>query len=105
MLCCSHVRDHGLTQLVHTSSVHHPTCAAAVVIGLTLGVAAGDGFRMLLAALSLHQLFEGFAIGSAAVDSGLSAARSALMGGVFAVTTPLGILFGESTRRDTGCLA
>ena len=65
------------------------------MIGLTLGLAEGAAFRTLLAALALHQLFEGFAIGSAAVDSGLSAARAAIMGAAFSATTPLGIALGE----------
>lgn len=43
------------------------------------------------------QFFEGFALGSAAVDAGLGAARAALMGLAYSVTTPVGIAIGEAT--------
>lgn len=52
------------------------------------------------------QLFEGFAIGSAAVDSGLGAARSAALGLAFSVTTPIGIVAGGCelrAGRRAGC--
>lgn len=64
------------------------------MIGLTLGVTSGTGFKTLLVALSFHQFFEGFAIGSAAVDSGLSAREAGAMGLAFSVTTPAGIAIG-----------
>lgn len=77
-----------------------------MLIGITLGVTGGSAFNTLLVALSFHQFFEGFAIGSAVVDSGMTALRSMLMGLAYAVTTPIGIAIGEwwllgSTR--TGC--
>lgn len=68
----------------------------AVMIGLTLGVTSGTSFTTLLVALSFHQFFEGFAIGSAAVDSGLGAVQACAMGLVFSVTTPAGIAVGEA---------
>ncbi|PSC74270.1 ZIP Zinc transporter [Micractinium conductrix] len=71
----------------------------SVMIGMTLGVTGGPAFRGLLLALSLHQLFEGVAIGSAAVDSGLSASKSACMGLSFSVTTPAGIAVGIAVRE------
>ena len=42
----------------------------SVLIGVTLGVSSGPSFSTLLAALSCHQLFEGFALGAAAVEDG-----------------------------------
>jgi hypothetical protein len=68
------------------------------MIGLTLGVTSGTSFTTLLVALSFHQFFEGFAIGSAAVDSGLGAVQACAMGLVFSITTPAGIAVGEACR-------
>ncbi|EFN50937.1 hypothetical protein CHLNCDRAFT_141589 [Chlorella variabilis] len=72
----------------------------SVMIGLTLGVTSGTGFKTLLVALSFHQFFEGFAIGSAAVDSGLSAREAGAMGLAFSVTTPAGIAIGIAVRES-----
>ncbi len=44
------------------------------------------------------QMFEGFAIGSAAVDSGLSAKKAFLMGLIYSLTTPTGIAIGKERR-------
>lgn len=41
------------------------------------------------------QFFEGFAIGSAVVDSGLGLMKSVLAGAIYSITTPLGIAVGE----------
>lgn len=65
-----------------------------MLIGITLGVTGGSAFTTLLVALSFHQFFEGFAIGSAVVDAGLGPLRSMLMGLAYAVTTPIGIAIG-----------
>lgn len=72
----------------------------SVLIGLTLGVTAGSAFTTLLIALSLHQLFEGFAIGSAAVDSGLTHRKAFLMGIIYSLTTPTGIAIGIGVRES-----
>jgi zinc transporter 1/2/3 len=68
------------------------------MIGLALGVTSGSGFTTLLVALSFHQFFEGFAIGSAAVGAGLGAAQAAAMGLAFSATTPAGIAMGGPLR-------
>ncbi|EFN54748.1 hypothetical protein CHLNCDRAFT_58029 [Chlorella variabilis] len=72
----------------------------SVLIGITLGVTGGSAFNTLLVALSFHQFFEGFAIGSAVVDSGMTALRSMLMGLAYAVTTPIGIAIGIGMRES-----
>ena len=66
-----------------------------MLIGITLGVTAGSAFDTLLVALAFHQFFEGFAIGSAVVDSGLGVAKSLVAGLAYSVTTPMGIAIGE----------
>lgn len=70
----------------------------SVMIGLTLGVTGGPAFPGLLAALCMHQFFEGFAIGSTAVDAGLRLAQAAAMGAAYAATTPAGMVAGIALR-------
>eukprot|EP00887_Chlorella_sp_A99_P002159 scaffold21.g2159.t1 len=79
-----------------------PTLRAghSVLIGITLGVTAGGSFKTLLIALAFHQFFEGFAIGSAAIDSGIGAPRAALMTLVYSLTTPTGIAIGIGIRES-----
>lgn len=72
----------------------------SVLIGITLGVTGGSAFNTLLAALSFHQFFEGFAIGAAVVDSGLGVAKSLVMGLAYAITTPTGIAIGIGMRES-----
>lgn len=72
----------------------------SVLIGLTLGVTGGDSFKTLLVALAFHQFFEGFAIGSAVVDSGLGLMKSVLAGAIYSITTPLGIAVGIAVRES-----
>lgn len=51
------------------------------------------------------QFFEGFAIGSAVVDSGLGVMKSCMMGLAYSITTPLGIAIGkwsEGAMVDVG---
>ncbi|KAL4421184.1 hypothetical protein ABPG77_010059 [Micractinium sp. CCAP 211/92] len=72
----------------------------SVIIGLTLGVTSGTSFITLLIAIILHQLFEGLAIGSAAVDAGLGALRCAALGVAYSVTTPVGIAIGIGIRAS-----
>jgi zinc transporter 1/2/3 len=70
----------------------------SVLIGVSLGVASGSAFVTLLIALSFHQAFEGFAIGSAAVDAGLPHRRALALGALYAVATPVGIAVGIGAR-------
>lgn len=69
------------------------------MIGLTLGVTGGAAFPGLLAALCMHQFFEGFAIGSTAVDAGLRPGQAAGMGAAYAATTPAGMVAGERAEQ------
>lgn len=77
----------------------------SVLIGISLGVTTGSAFVTLLIALSFHQAFEGFAIGSAAVDAGMPPRRALLLGVIFALATPVGIAIGigvhESYRANS----
>ena len=77
----------------------------SILIGLALGVAAGDAFVPLLIALVFHQFFEGFGLGSACVASGVVSiwAHVSVMAW-YSLTTPLGVAIGigiHSTFSDT----
>ena len=49
------------------------------------------------------QLFEGFAIGSAAVNSGLTIMKSFILGLIYSITTPVGIAVGEWRPACSAC--
>ncbi|EIW78000.1 zinc iron permease [Coniophora puteana RWD-64-598 SS2] len=96
----------------------------SIVVGLTLAITTGPEFASLLIALIFHQLFEGLSLGiriaslpssrssiSAAPESGINSnsindnsnssfgarhlsALKPVLAGLFAVTTPLGIVVG-----------
>ena len=77
----------------------------SILIGLALGVAAGDTFAPLLIALMFHQFFEGFGLGAACVASGVTSisAHVAIMAW-YSLSTPLGVAIGigvHSTYSDT----
>jgi zinc transporter 1/2/3 len=65
--------------------------AHSVIIGIALGVATGSSFPPLLIAICFHQLFEGLALGSTIAQAGYGRVKSLLLGGVYALTTPLGM--------------
>ncbi|KDD72132.1 hypothetical protein H632_c3813p0, partial [Helicosporidium sp. ATCC 50920] len=70
----------------------------SVLVGASLGVSSGAAFPPLLAALSFHQFFEGFAVGSAALDAALAPRVFCALGAVFSATTPAGMLAGMALR-------
>ena len=86
----------GLILLELGVSVH------SVFIGIGLGVARGAVFRTLLAALCLHQFFEGLALGGAAADVAATANLNAALTAVFALSTPTGVLVGVTLRETAG---
>jgi zinc transporter 1/2/3 len=66
----------------------------SVLIGLTLVVAADSGFITLFIVIVFHQIFEGFALGARIAMIPSSFIRKAILGGAFAVTTPVGMAIG-----------
>eukprot|EP00887_Chlorella_sp_A99_P002717 scaffold6.g2717.t1 len=110
--CASHLHVHlhdataagasagSLSQAVAVYFMELGIVAHSLLIGLVLGVAAGTAFTTLLIALALHQFFEGFALGSAAVDSGMGARRAGMVALIYAVTTPSGIAFGITVHES-----
>lgn len=65
-----------------------------LVIGLTLVVAADSGFITLFIVIVFHQIFEGFALGARIAMIPSSFMRKAILGGAFAITTPIGMAIG-----------
>ncbi|KAJ2395434.1 hypothetical protein GGI23_004300 [Coemansia sp. RSA 2559] len=75
----------------------------SIIVGMTLAVTGGSGFKTLLAAVSVHQFFEGVALGTriAEINFQRNAVMLALMNcAVFAVTTPLGQVIGIGIRES-----
>ncbi|KAJ1860485.1 hypothetical protein LPJ73_001353, partial [Coemansia sp. RSA 2703] len=75
----------------------------SVIVGMTLAVTGGTGFKTLLAAISFHQFFEGMALGTRI--AALNFARRPFLTGllsacVFALTTPLGQVIGIAIRQS-----
>lgn len=71
----------------------------SIFIGMALSVATGTSFIVLLVAISFHQTFEGFALGSriASLIPGLfstSSAKPWLMSLAYGTTTPIGQVIG-----------
>ncbi|KAJ2713040.1 hypothetical protein H4R19_002452 [Coemansia spiralis] len=75
----------------------------SVIIGMTLAVTGGAAYKTLLAAISVHQFFEGMAVGSrvSTLDFGSNAfVLRTLNAAVFALTTPLGQAIGIGIRQS-----
>ncbi|KAF6983057.1 hypothetical protein CFC21_001345, partial [Triticum aestivum] len=67
----------------------------SVIIGLSLGVSRSPcTIRPLVAALSFHQFFEGFALGGCIAQAQFKNLSAVMMASFFAITTPTGIAAG-----------
>lgn len=67
----------------------------SIIIGLSLGVSQSPcTIRPLIAALSFHQFFEGFALGGCISQAQFKTLSTALMACFFAITTPTGVAIG-----------
>ncbi|XP_010915264.1 zinc transporter 4, chloroplastic-like [Elaeis guineensis] len=88
----SHVRHVVVSQILELGIVSH-----SVIIGLSLGVSRNPcTIRPLIAALSFHQFFEGFALGGYISQAQFSSLKETVMACFFALTTPGGIGLGLS---------
>ncbi|KAL5720974.1 Zinc transporter 6 [Ranunculus cassubicifolius] len=75
----------------------------SVIIGVTLGMSQNKcTIRPLVAALAFHQIFEGMGLGGCIAQAGFNFATTAYMCFMFAVTTPMGIIFGMVVFSMTG---
>lgn len=81
-----------LLQVLELGIVSH-----SIIIGLSLGVSQSPcTIRPLIAALSFHQFFEGFALGGCISQAQFRTLHATLMACFFAFTTPMGIAIGTS---------
>ncbi|KAK8505277.1 hypothetical protein V6N13_045719 [Hibiscus sabdariffa] len=88
----SGVRHVVVSQILELGIVSH-----SVIIGLSLGVSQSPcTIRPLIAALSFHQFFEGFALGGCISQAQFKTASATIMACFFAITTPAGIGIGTS---------
>ncbi|CAM6101106.1 unnamed protein product [Calypogeia fissa] len=86
----AHIRNVVILQVLEVAVISH-----SFIIGLSLGISENPSLiTPLLAALSFHQFFEGFALGGSICQAAFECTSSTLRAGLFAVTTPLGIMVG-----------
>lgn len=72
-----------------------------MIIGLSLGVSQSPcTMRPLIAALSFHQFFEGFALGSCISEAQFKTSSATIMACFFALTTPLGVAIGTAIASN-----
>ncbi|KAL3689920.1 hypothetical protein R1sor_016229 [Riccia sorocarpa] len=84
------IRSIVISQVLEVAVIAH-----SFIIGLSLGVSENPcAIKPLLAALSFHQLFEGFALGGCFSQAGFVGFSAFTRAGAFAVTTPVGIITG-----------
>ncbi|GMH11835.1 hypothetical protein Nepgr_013676 [Nepenthes gracilis] len=84
------VRHVVVSQVLELGIISH-----SVIIGLSLGVSNSPcTIRPLIAALSFHQFFEGFALGGCISQAQFRTLWTVLMACFFAMTTPAGIAVG-----------
>lgn len=84
------VRHVVVSQVLELGIVSH-----SVIIGLSLGVSQSPcTIRPLIAALSFHQFFEGFALGGCISQAQFKTLSTSIMACFFAMTTPAGIGIG-----------
>jgi zinc transporter ZupT len=103
-----HAHDHGAPQSVEMTEAQHKKqllqCLLleagilfhSVFIGMAVSVATGTSFVVLLVAISFHQTFEGFALGSriSAIRFPPSSPKPWLMALAYGTTTPIGQAIG-----------
>ncbi|KAL6215313.1 hypothetical protein ACLB2K_014744 [Fragaria x ananassa] len=87
--------DDGVRHVVVSQILELGIVSHSVIIGLSLGVSQSPcTIRPLVAALSFHQFFEGFALGGCISQAQFRNRSAAIMACFFAITTPLGIGVG-----------
>ncbi|KAF7830468.1 zinc transporter 4, chloroplastic [Senna tora] len=101
-----HAHSHGLGDDEDESGARHVVVSQvlelgiishSVIIGLSLGVSLSPcTIRPLIAALSFHQFFEGFALGGCISQAQFNASSTTIMACFFALTAPAGIGIGTA---------
>ncbi|KAJ2800391.1 hypothetical protein H4R20_004079 [Coemansia guatemalensis] len=78
-------------------------CLHSVIIGLTLSVTTGSGFKTLLIAIVFHQFCEGLALGSRISEVQYlrwAFTRAIISASLFMLVTPLGMVIGIGIRHS-----
>ncbi|XP_052210011.1 zinc transporter 4, chloroplastic-like isoform X2 [Diospyros lotus] len=87
--------DAGVRHVVVSQVLELGIVSHSIIIGLSLGVSQSRcTIWPLIAALSFHQFFEGFALGGCISQAQFRNLRATLMACIFAFTTPTGIAVG-----------
>lgn len=87
--------ENGIRHVVVSQVLELGIVSHSMIIGLSLGVSESPcTIRPLIAALSFHQFFEGFALGGCISQAQFRTLRVTLMAMFFAITTPLGVAVG-----------
>ncbi|KAK6912821.1 Zinc/iron permease, partial [Dillenia turbinata] len=87
--------DGGVRHVVVSQVLELGIVSHSVIIGLSLGVSQSPcTIRPLIAALSFHQFFEGFALGGCISQAQFKTRSATIMACFFAITTPIGISVG-----------
>ncbi|AEE33753.1 Zinc/iron permease [Arabidopsis thaliana x Arabidopsis arenosa] len=85
-----------VSQVLELGIVSH-----SIIIGLSLGVSQSPcTIRPLIAALSFHQFFEGFALGGCISQAQFRNKSATIMACFFALTTPIGIGIGTAVASS-----
>ncbi|XWS72454.1 hypothetical protein CRYUN_Cryun02cG0041100 [Craigia yunnanensis] len=89
--------DNGVRHVVVSQILELGIVSHSVIIGLSLGVSQSPcTIRPLIAALSFHQFFEGFALGGCISQAQFKTLSATIMACFFAITTPAGIGIGTA---------
>ncbi|CAN6865108.1 unnamed protein product [Brassica oleracea] len=90
-------RKRILTQILELGIVVLEIKEYRISLGVSPSVSA---IKPLVAAITFHQLFEGFGLGSCISEAKFKASKTWVMVGFFSLTTPLGILIGICVSRN-----
>ncbi|CDY44832.1 BnaCnng11880D [Brassica napus] len=92
----SSARHVVVSQVLELGIVSH-----SIIIGISLGVSQSPcTIRPLIAALSFHQFFEGFALGGCISQAQFRNKSATIMACFFALTTPIGIGIGTAVASS-----
>ena len=72
----------------------------SVIIGIALGIADEGELTALIPALSFHQLFEGFAMGSQIASVGFKSWKAIVLALIYTVSAPVGVAIGIGIRSS-----
>nr|AAK69429.1 ZIP-like zinc transporter [Noccaea caerulescens] len=97
----SHDVENGARHVVVSQILELGIVSHSIIIGLSLGVSQSPcTIRPLIAALSFHQFFEGFALGGCISQAQFKNKSAIIMACFFALTAPIGIGIGTAVASS-----